>query len=467
MSGAKAGLRGFDTMARRIFVVLVIGIGLAAMLSASVAGQRRIADLRRVQDVRTADRLSTFAQLLERTLPGQRQILAETDVPFLRQVSGPIAGEPSPELMALLAARLPQGITARVTDIPITQCHRARKPRGGYTEADRIWLTTVAPTDCWLITVRLRDGSLWRFVTGPPPLLLTSNGTDPLYLVVLGVVAAIVAALVARMAARPVRALARAAAKLGPDLDAPPLAERGPAEVVTATRAFNAMQQRLRQHLSEQRHMIAAITHDLQTPMTRLRLRLDSLEDDDLRRRLLDDWRAMEAIVDQGLELARASDAQEGLLRLDVDSLIASLVEDAAETGADVAFGLAAGQDIICRPQMLRRCVQNLLDNAIKHGGCARLSTIATAHELVIEVRDHGPGIPESRLDEVFEPMVRLEVSRSRETGGTGLGLTIARILARRNGARITLANAPDGGLIARLAIARNIRSDDSQTRHA
>ena len=208
--------------------------------------------------------------------------------------------------------------------------------------------------------------------------------------------------------------------------------------------------------------MIAAITHDLQTPMTRLRLRLDALQDDELRRRLLDDWRAMEAIVDQGLELARASDAQETLVRLDVDSLIASLVDDAAETGADVVFDHAAGKDIVCRPQMLRRCVQNLLDNAIKHGGDARLSTIATGQELLIEVRDHGPGIPESRLDEVFEPMVRLDPSRSRETGGTGLGLTIARILARRNAAHITLINAPGGGLVARLAIKRNPKSEGS-----
>jgi len=459
MSAARAGLRGLDTMARRIFVVLVIGIGLATMLSASVAEQRRIADLRGVQDVRTADRLATFAQLLERIPPAQRQILAEANLPFLRQVGGPIAGEPNRELMALLAARLPPSITAHVSDIPLTQC-QGRKPPAGYTKADQIWLTTVAPTDCWLITARLPDGSLWRFVSGPPPLLSTSSGTDPLYLVVLAVVAANVAALVARMAARPVRALARAAAKLGPDLDAPPLAERGPAEVVTATRAFNAMQQRLRSHLTEQRHMIAAITHDLQTPMTRLRLRLDALQDGELRGRLLDDWRAMEAIVDQGLELARASDAQEALARLDVDSMIGSLVEDAAETGADVAFDRAAGQDIVCRPQMLRRCVQNLLDNAVKHGGDARLSTIATAKELVIEVRDHGPGIPENQLDEVFGPMVRLEASRSRETGGTGLGLTIARILARRNAAHVTLANAPDGGLIARLAIARTITTE-------
>jgi len=225
-----------------------------------------------------------------------------------------------------------------------------------------------------------------------------------------------------------------------------------------AIRAFNAMQRRLHQHLHEQTHMISAITHDLQTPMTRLRLRLDEVSDEHLRARLLADWRAMREMVDEGLELARSTGAREEFVQLDVDSLIESIVEDAQDMGHKASFDRAAGLDIRCRPQMLRRCVQNLVDNAIKYGGSAHLSTIASADGLLIEIRDHGPGIPENRLEDVFEPMVRLEESRSRETGGTGLGLTIARILARRNGGEVRLRNAPEGGLVATIALERSAR---------
>nr|WP_131588951.1 HAMP domain-containing sensor histidine kinase [Sphingomonas melonis] len=227
-----------------------------------------------------------------------------------------------------------------------------------------------------------------------------------------------------------------------------------------AIRAFNDMQARLVEHSAEQTQMIAAITHDLQTPMTRMRLKLEQMEDDATRMRLLSDWNAMRAIVEEGLALARSTDMREEPVLLDIDSLIESIVEDEREAGNVAAFDAAAGRDWICRPQMLRRCVQNLVDNAIKYGGEVNLSTHSEAAGLRIEVRDPGPGIPADQLETVFLPMVRLETSRSRETGGTGLGLTIARNLARRMGAALTLENGSPRGLVCTIRFAAGSHPD-------
>ncbi|MCC2976579.1 HAMP domain-containing protein [Sphingomonas sp. PL-96] len=447
--------RFLDSMAGRIFAILLVGIAVSTILGLFLADQRRIADLRRIQSVRTAERFDDFLRRLDATPPDERRRLASVGTVFLHQTTGPVPGEPDGEVAALLRSRLPGGLGIWVTSVPVTLCGPPRERRRGGDDSEQLWRATVEATDCWSITARLSDGTRWSFLTGPPPLLLKARTFDPAFLFVLAVTAAALALMVARMAARPIRALSAAAAKLGPELDAPQLPERGPADVRAATRAFNAMQHRLGQHLHEQTHMIAAITHDLQTPMTRLRLRLDQVEDEELRDRLLSDWQAMRGIVDEGLELARSTGNREEPVRLDVDSMIASIVEDEVDMGHVATFDRRAGKDVRCRPQMVRRCVQNLVDNAIKHGGSAHLSTWIDPRGLVIEVRDHGIGIPEDRLEAVFEPMVRLEESRSRDTGGTGLGLTIARVLARRNGADIHLENHPDGGLVATVTFPR------------
>jgi signal transduction histidine kinase len=450
-------LRRLDTTSGRIFLILLLGMLAAATLGVALAEEMRWRDLRRMQIARAIERTSDFLAALQTATPEARRQAAQLTGRFVRPAQpddGP--GEPDEEMTGLMRERLPPGLSASVAELSKSRCDPPSDAEQGDSKAARAWRAAVADTNCLRIGARFPDGDAWDIVTGPPPLLLRRmGGLDPTFLGVLGVATAILAVLVAQLAAIPVRKLTRAAASLSPDMTAAPLAETGPSDVRVAIQAFNQMQQRIGRHATEQTHMIAAITHDLQTPMTRLRLKLEQMEDGEARERLLADWRVMRAIVEEGLQLARSATLREDIVQLDVDSLIESIVEDEVESGHVATFDAAAGLDLRCRPHMLRRCVQNLVDNAIKYGGEAHLSTHAEAAEFRIEIRDSGPGIPADQLETVFDPMVRLEASRSRETGGSGLGLTIARILAERNGAKLTLANRPEGGLLCTLRFER------------
>ena len=274
---------------------------------------------------------------------------------------------------------------------------------------------------------------------------------------VLAIAAAALAFFTARFATAPLQRLSRAADALGRDLDRPPLTIEGPLEVRRAAAAFNAMQHDLKRRQAERTHMLAAITHDLQTPLTRLRLRLDKVPDAGLRAQLLNDQAAMVELVRDGLDLARATEgAAEPAQELDVDSLLESLCADAVEAGADVRVTGLCGGSVATRPVALKRCIGNLLDNALKHAGSAELAANADGASVVLSVLDRGPGIPADQLAAVLDPFVRLETSRSRETGGAGLGLTIANLLARRSGGRLGLEARAGGGLKATVTIPRS-----------
>jgi signal transduction histidine kinase len=195
--------------------------------------------------------------------------------------------------------------------------------------------------------------------------------------------------------------------------------------------------------------MLAAITHDLQTPLTRIRLRLEKVEDEPLREKLIADLGAMKALIDEGLELARSAETSEPKVMLDLDSLLESLVEDAVDAGGNAVFEQGSQAIMQLRPLALGRLFSNLIENALKHGGSARVAAAKIGSDVIVRVRDNGPGLPEDMLEKVFDPFVRVESSRSRETGGAGLGLTIARTLAEKNGATLKLHNHPEGGLEA------------------
>lgn len=290
---------------------------------------------------------------------------------------------------------------------------------------------------------------------GPPPPRSPPALLGPWSLAVLAVAAAALAYVVARLATAPVRRLAAAAEALGGDLDRPPLAVEGPTEVRQGARAFNRMQAQLKRREAERTHMLAAITHDLQTPLTRLRLRMEAVDDPALRAALLADGAAMLDLIRAGLDLARAAAGGGGPPeRLDLDSLLDSLCEDAVAAGAEVSVVERCGAVVRTRPEALRRCVGNLLENALKHAGAAELACRRRGAAVEVEVRDRGPGVPPERLAEVLEPFVRLETSRSRETGGVGLGLTIARLMAGQAEGELSLANRPGGGLSAVVRLA-------------
>lgn len=252
-----------------------------------------------------------------------------------------------------------------------------------------------------------------------------------------------------RVATRPLSELAEAARVLGEDPERGEVSARGPAEVAQAAGAFRQMQQRIREHIAERTRILAAISHDLQTPITRLRLRAEQIDDETLRARVQSDLDAMQKLVREGLAYARSQEDAEAPQRLDVRALLDSLVEDAHELGWDVT--LAPGDAHVCaaRPTALRRALWNLIENGVKFGTRVEISLDGGR----VTARDHGPGLPDDELERVFEPFYRTEASRNRDTGGTGLGLAIARNLLRAQGGEVTLANAPDGGLVATVTL--------------
>ena len=258
-----------------------------------------------------------------------------------------------------------------------------------------------------------------------------------------------------RWATGPLSALATAAEKLGEDINRPPLPETGPSEAQRAARAFNTMQRRLARFISDRTRIFTAMSHDLKTPITRLRLRTEMLEDEALRAKFDKDLAEMESMVTQTLDFMRDASAEEAVQRVDVMALLESLQTDYQDTGNKVEIEGGTVRPYPGRPLALRRCLTNLVDNAIRYGGRATIRLEDAADGLTIRVLDDGPGIPEAELEQAFEPFFRSEASRSRETGGTGLGLGIARNIARAHGGDLVLRNRAEGGLEAILTLPR------------
>jgi signal transduction histidine kinase len=257
-----------------------------------------------------------------------------------------------------------------------------------------------------------------------------------------------------RLVTRPLARLARAADELGPDLKGRELAEEGPSEVAHAARAFNAMQRRIAGYMAERVEILAAISHDLQTPITRMRLRTEMMDNEKDQLKFRQDLDAMHALVKEGVTYAKTlHGATEPPCRVDADALLQSMAADYEDSGQQVLLEGRIGEPIVTRPNALRRIIVNLIDNALKFGSEVRLQVRVDGHRLVVAVSDNGPGIPPDQLEAVLKPFYRVEGSRNRSTGGTGLGLAIAHQLATAMGAELSLHNRDEGGLEARIAM--------------
>ena len=251
----------------------------------------------------------------------------------------------------------------------------------------------------------------------------------------------------------PLSVFAAAAERLGVNVNAEPLPEAGPSEVRRAANAFNTMQTRIKRFIQDRTQMLAAISHDLRTPITRLRLRAEFVDDDVERKKMLGDLDEMEAMIGATLAFARDDAANEQAESVDVAAIIAALCGDERALGRDVAYSGPDTLGLIARPLALKRAINNLVDNAVKYGGLARVSLSPGREEVAIDVDDDGPGIALQDKERVFAPFIRLESSRSRETGGTGLGLTIARNAVRSMGGDVELINRTEGGLRVRVTL--------------
>jgi len=258
----------------------------------------------------------------------------------------------------------------------------------------------------------------------------------------------------ARLLSRPIQQLSEAAERLSNDLDSAPLAETGPREARQAAHAFNLMQQRIRQQMQQRGRMLAAVSHDLRTPLARLKLRIEQIPDPRLCSRMGQDIDEMIGMLDATLTYLHEQRQSEALQWFDLQALVESMAEDAQDRGADVTV---SGHCLPFRaqPMAIRSCLSNLLENALRYAGHAEIQLHDNSQHIEVWVRDHGPGIAAHQHEAVFEAFFRIEGSRNRSSGGVGLGLTIAREAARRQGGDITLETTPGGGLTAVLRLPR------------
>lgn len=311
------------------------------------------------------------------------------------------------------------------------------------------------PHASFLVQAQLRDGA-WVSIAQRLPDEAFAWPTKLLLALGVLLVSVVALSLIAvRGVTRPLAVLGNAAEELGRDIQRPPLDEDGPLEVRRAARAFNTMQARLARFLRDRAQLLAAVSHDLKTPITRLRLRAELIEDPEQQAKFLRDLDEMEGMTRATLEFLRHANTREAVQPVDVQALVETLQADAEALGQEVRIEGTARLPYPARALALQRCLANLVDNANKYGRRATVTVDDSAERLRICVTDEGPGIPETELEQVFEPFYRLEQSRSRETGGAGLGLSIARDIARAHGGDLVLRNRPHGGLEAVLTLPR------------
>ena len=298
-----------------------------------------------------------------------------------------------------------------------------------------------------------QDDGRWTVVEPKPAIRFDSWQQRILLILALSVLCVSpLAWLFARRLSGPISAFAGAAERLGRDPRAAPLALHGSSEVIAAANAFNMMQERLRRYVEDRTAMIGAVAHDLRTPLTRLRFRIEAVPDD-VRAKLASDIDQMEAMIAATMAFVRDTTRPAERTKLELASLLESIIDEAAETGGQASVELGEKIIIDGDPVALRRLLTNLVENGLKYGGAVQGRVRAEGRLAVVEIDDAGPGIAPAELDRVFEPFFRSEPSRNRETGGIGLGLAVVRSVARAHGGDVTLHNRPEGGLRARVEL--------------
>ncbi|WP_375249855.1 ATP-binding protein [Sphingomonas sp.] len=363
--------------------------------------------------------------------------------------------EPQPELARELSQQLGEvGVARRKVEVAIarpdqfrlqpTRIERRLARHDDGPLPDTVVIAVEQPNGRWLVT-----SSPW------------SRGDGRLFWRLLAQTLILYAALllpvlwIARRISRPLRELARAARDYAPAVPTPPLPLHGPPDVQAVIAAFNALRLRVTAMLDEKDRMLGAIGHDLRTPLAALRVRIESVEDEQDRARMADVITEMNRTLDDILSLARLGRPSEPVTDIDLAALVDAVVEDFRDLGSPVSFEESARLRMRLRPSLMRRAIRNLIENAVKFGGSADVSLDVGTTSAAIVVNDNGPGIPEAQMQDVFTPFTRLETSRNRDTGGIGLGLALARAIVHEAGGDIALSNRPEGGLSARIVLPR------------
>lgn len=295
------------------------------------------------------------------------------------------------------------------------------------------------------ISIQLHSGQWLNFQAAVPDSPTLVPRQTIIFLLLAGVCLLLVIIFLVRRITRPLQKLASAANRLGLGENIEPLAEEGPEDIRETITAFNRMNERLQRFVSDRTRMLAALSHDLRTPLTTMRLRVEMMEDSSDRDRLLSTLEEMLQMSEATLAFARQASENEPTRNVELNALLDSLCEDLAELGQDVQFAEGAEAIVACRLVSLKRAFRNLIENAVRYGQEARISIDKEEDSVRVTIQDSGPGIPEDKIEQVFEPFFRLEESRNRETGGVGLGMSIARNIIHSHGGDIGLQNREEG----------------------
>lgn len=422
-----------DSISGRIMLVLLVGLTLSHLLSTMVYSTGH-PSVRTETDVqRFAERTAAAARLLDRagSESVRRDLATALDGSGLH-LHWPMKTPPTPGKKAAANTELEAVRAALEEDF-------------GLLGGDRL-LKADAPDHKPGIALRLGDGSwaLFSPAQEPPP-LLSPHAVLSTLIMAIGVILFSVWA--TRWIGQPLAIFADAADRLGRDVNAPPLPPGGPREVRRAASAFNEMQNRIRRFVEDRTRMLAAISHDLRSPITRLRLRAEMLPDDEARARMLADLADMESMVTSTLDFARGEERTETVQTTDLAATLETICDAAADIGLAADYAWSGRLLCVCRPLALKRALTNLIENAARYGGKARVHAERKGDAIRVTIEDNGPGIPEEAMEKVFTPFFRLEQSRNRKTGGMGLGMTVARTVIRAHGGDIRLDNRPEGGL--------------------
>ncbi|MGX5826932.1 ATP-binding protein [Mesorhizobium sp. 43Arga] len=458
-----------QTLPAWVLLIVIAGLLISQVATLYIVSRDRAVANDVVDLYRLNDRAFSLVQLMSGATPEERKATAAglfnstyaltvSDTPA---VTSSIAGDDElAELEDILVGRLSKfGVTdARVRRDPATReaddASTVSGPDIGQVERDLLVLAAnFAQSDKLTASLRFADGQWLNFtepITPVGPIL--SFDSLPLYSLIAGLVVIMSIWSLRRLTA-PYRMMETAVNRIGKDLKSPPIAESGSREVRAAARAINAMQTRLREYVEDREHLAAALAHDLRTPMTRMRLRLELLRKSAVREALAHDLADVESIASSVIDFATFEVNEEKTERIDFWSFVESIADPYPEVSFDNDDTRSRGLICMARPVALRRCVTNLVQNAVTYGKKAHLSLHRSDGTITLTIRDEGPGIPQAQIDAVFGSFVRLEQSRNRQTGGLGLGLTIARNIARAAGGEIRLSNHPDGGLLTELRL--------------
>ncbi len=442
-----------DTIARRFAVTIVVAIAIVLALTAAAAQMAGVWGRPSAEDMGLPDRVSDIVRLLEAVPPVERQTAADTIANGGFRVDWYSANSEIGVASAAAAAPGPLG------DLVIRDGNGRRRrlmhldPIGPDAATSGLYAATSIQPGASVLSIEASDGS-WVIFTAP----VRFWGMGPaartgikLVLFALTIIGISVAA--ACQLSRPIRRFNEAVRRFGNDPRAAALPVAGPSELRETVHAFNAMQAKIQAFVSDRTAMLAAISHDLRTPLTKMRLRGEFIEDADQRARLFRDVDDMQAMVDSALAFFRDDLQDEEATAFDFPELLRTIADDYADQGHQVAYH---GVDHFAhrgRPFALKRAFTNLVDNAVKYGRSPELELRCPGALVEVAVRDSGPGIPTAALESVFAPFHRLERSRNRATGGVGLGLTSARSVIQGHGGTISLHNRDGGGLEVRVIL--------------